>query len=376
MPETNERDIPKEARGKVASIERLKGLREELEKKADAAEREREEGIREEIVSHDSLLTQAAERQRLLEEAQTTLTEHEEVQAEGQVDVSEEIEELRGTVATLQEEIGKINRRIADIAEKPEVAGKLQEEAGQEDKEREATMIEKEAHGELDPQIDQLAEEIKVAAKGKSDFARYIEKQREKMGNTRQRIEGIIRQVVGGLKKSELEAQLKQDLSDSRTVDEFLEKVQDRRSSLGRFKGTERKALDVIISQESIFSEVREQEQQLVNLNERLEEIEPTIAGFPERYREIIGKAWEYQDRVDQIEDLGRHVHIPSNFDYRLRKHIEAAADLKRSDSKGKEVGKYKGWNEAMTRNPNNQILYRIYEGTTKGISVHMREQK
>lgn len=334
--------------------------------KVEAAKAQKDRDIEQKLSERESLIAEARRNDELLQTAQETLDYFTAMQELGEIkdpaDVKK-LEEMEALVGSLEKQRLEIDRKIGLIESRPEILGKLYDAAKYEDVERTLKKEIDQAHEELDPQTDQLAQSIKSLAEvGRSIFEQR-ERQEEEIPSARRKINDLFVQAGNMLgKRSEFGHVLFDNIFRvSGSPEEMLQKLSEEREKLRWFQGKEKAAVDFILSKTQEFEEYKLANGRAANVAQQLENSKTNEVRLAEQYKTIILRSWEAQNKINKLTGRGPQTSdLPSGLSSRIRDRMDDFMDIKRWRG-GKEIGKYDGRYDAG-RNPENRILSATWE--------------
>lgn len=364
--ETPEEPVEEEPQLSVADLKRYT---EELKARAEAVKAQREKDIEQKISDRESLIARAKENDELLREAQESLDYFTAMQELGELRDPADVKrltEIKNLVDSLEKQRLEIDKKVSIISGRPEVLEKLQETAKGEDIERTVQSLTEQTHKELNPQIDQLAKNIRILSQRIISLWSALEKEKGVASlNRKKLVEDALERSHILSEKSELRSSLLTILQECYTAEELKRRLTEIRQSLGMFKGREKAVIDFILCKR----ELEEWEKNIASVFSLEQEFkkaeEEETASLAEQYGTIILKAWEAQDKINKLTGEPGSNDLPWNFSRLLEGQIDRFAGLKHW-KEGKQVGKYDSWHEAISKNPENSTLYHTWKAVAK----------
>ncbi len=372
MPKSPERHSPEEAEtydgaenlvesGQALSVGDIKKKVDDLKAKVEAAKVQWEKDVKQKLTDRGILIAEATRNEELLATAQealeyfTSMQELDELKDPADVD---KLEEIKTLVVSLERQRLEIVKKIGVIESRPEVLTKLYDDAKQEDVERTVEKELKQAHEQLNPQIDQLAQSIKNLAERKNSLWQQKEKQRKEVSAAREKINDLFARAKNMLgEKSQFGYTLNEVLRQALTPREIQQRLSEERKELGIFKGKEKAAVDFILSRTQEFEEYNRANSDASALEQQLEAAETEVAGLSKQFKTIILNSWEVQTEINELTGHARSSDLPVGLWIRLTTHhMERFANIKRYEG-GKRIGMYEQWYDA-NQDPKNRVLY------------------
>lgn len=350
------------------SVEDIKKHAEDLKTKVESAKAQREKDVEQKLTDRETLIAEAKRNEELLTTAQETLEYFTSMQKLDELkdpaDVKK-LEEIKTLVASLEKQRLEIDKKVDVIENRPEVLGKLYDTAKQDDIERTVNKELEQAHEQLNPQIDQLAQSIKNLAERKNSLWRQKGKQEKDVSAAWNKLNDSFTRAKDMLsEKSRFGHTLYEIFRQSRTSQEIQQRLSEARKELGMFKGKEKSAADFILSKTQEFEKYNRASSSVSALEQQLEAAKAEEVGLDEQFKTIILNSWEAQSKINELTGRTYSGNLPLNLSFRLKHHIESFANLQRWES-GKQVGKYKQWYDA-NQDPKNRTLYDTWKNVTE----------
>jgi chromosome segregation ATPase len=296
----------------------------------------------------------------LLDEANEALDYFDSMKELGQLDDEDlsKLEELKKSVSILEDRKNEIDRKIEKISKNPEVNERLQETARQMDKTRTIEM----SRAEFEPQIDELAKEIKELASQRNSLKSPIDYKRTKLSDAWDEIGVIFGNAENMLKSgSSTEVKLKEIFNEKHSPREIIRKLTEEKESLGLFKKREKEAIDYILQHVGMLDSYETILGEIENLTNKIKTIDENEENLAEKVKEVFEKAWDKENKTPELDG-----DLPPYLYGRLQKKIEGFADIKSFDDENRGQGKYSGRFEAERGNPANEVLFdtmkRVFE--------------
>jgi DNA repair exonuclease SbcCD ATPase subunit len=354
------------------STENLKQQMEGLKAKVEVARLQKEKDIEQKIPERESLIAEVKKNDELLQTAQETLEYFTSMQQLAPLDDEDtkKLEELQTLVLSLENQRVELEKKISTISNQPEVLAKLQDMAQKENVEISVKNLTEQAKAELEPKVDQIAQEIKDLALRKNLCWQDLERQRKVANDCWRQITTIVEQAKEKLRgKSDFDSILEKIFRDSSiTSEELLQKLSEARSKLGMFKGKEKASVDFISSQTQLFEKYTKDNELFDALEGKSNEAKSETNNIAEQFKAIILESWNIQNKINEL--LGNHTNfsgLPSNLNSRLTGQMEKIADIRRWEG-NRQVGKHEGWFNA-TRSVEGDILYQTWKEVDNAVS-------
>lgn len=348
------------------SVDGLKRVAGDLKLKVEAAKLQKEKDVEQKLSDRESLIGESRRNEELLVTAREALDYFTSMSELGQLDKDDtkRLEELQTLVSSLENQGIEIEKKITIISDRPEILEKLKDAAQKEDVEKTVKSLIEQAHAELDPQIDQLAAEIRDLALRKAALQNSISAQETTVFDSREKIRKIFDDTITRLdSRSGFGYALREIFRNSGSAKELRQHLAEARKSLGMFKGKEKAAIDFILIRSSLeLDEYGHAGERFSSLKQQQESLEGEDPNLAERLKTIMGKSWEIQEKISELGSFA--VYLPSNLNFRLKDHMEKFADLQRSEG-GREVGKHRGWFNA-TQTIEGRLLYDTWRAVEK----------
>ncbi|MFA4834073.1 MAG: hypothetical protein WC619_04500 [Patescibacteria group bacterium] len=333
----------------------LKRDMKELEAKVEAARLLKEKNIKEKVSERESLIAEAESNEGLLKTAQETLEYFISIQDSGLLDEAdaEKLKDLQALVLKLENQRTEIKKRFDEISSKPEILEKLQDAAGREDVERTVKNLTEQKLGELNPQIDALAEEIKNLAHRKDISAGVLKLQEQAVSGAWEKVKGVVKEAKAKLgNKSQFGDVLDEILEGSPTPEELYRGLASARKKLGLFQGKEKSAIDLIFSHEGLFNKYYSEKQKLKLFKQQDEQESREVDGIAERYEAVMLDSWDTQNRINELQNYPNGGDFPRTLNSRLHQKIKNFAEGREGnkmvggiwDKVEKRAGEFLSW--------------------------------
>lgn len=360
-----EEEAPRTEHLSVGDIQRYT---EELKAKVQAAQLQKEKDIEQKLTDRETLIAESRGNDALLNTAEEGLEYFTSVQELGLLtdpDDLRKLEDLKVLVDSLKEQSGEIEKKITAIAGQPEIFSKLYDAAEKKNRESDVQKEVERAHAEFDPQVDKLAHDIQNWGREKELILRLKDTQDTAQRSARQEINKIFDNARNTLKEgSPLKSVLNGISRKSNSPEEMKDLLVSARKSLGMFKGREKATIDFILSRVQEFEAWSKANKGLVAEEGGFQKVMDAESGMQEQFRTIILKAWEAQDKINELTGKDNEYNtLPRALQKRLDDALDKFAKIF-VGYQGRQMQRdeYPGRTEAIRGNPVNRQIFDIWE--------------
>src|SRR3990167_6338831 len=209
--------------------------------------------IEQKIVDRQSLIAQLKENDDLLKETSKILEGY---RGLNDPESATKVEELESLVGSLEKKAEEMNQQVESISNIPDVLLKLQSEALEEDYRKEANKLLKEFY-EAQSIVAKLTGEIKTLSQEKptdnSSWESSIAGKKRDAERSRGEVKKVFDDVLREFNNSEFAVALLDIFNKSKTWDEIKQQMEEKKKSLGLFKGKEKKAIEAIVHDGELY---------------------------------------------------------------------------------------------------------------------------
>lgn len=336
------------------TTEELRRVAEQLKKNVEDARIAKEESIKKKLTDHESLVGQYNNVRQMLGEAKETLNYFTQMQEKGEITEPEDLENLekiKESIKQLEEQKLKIEERSEVIATQPEIGAKLHEEAGTEDKERTGEKMYEQIKKELYQEATEIALTIKELAAQNDDFSSQRNKIINDYNNANNDFKGLVDQKMRDIKEEKnrnLRAEIFDKFRACKSTEEFRNFLEEKRKTLGMFRGKEKAAIDSILSEKSTFENLEKSTTELEAINKKIETIKGHEATLKNKYQEMITKARKADQEIKQKFNYSGRDSLDFDVSYnKLENELKKMANIKYWEGRKEMGGKYKDWDDA-----------------------------
>ncbi|OGN08939.1 MAG: hypothetical protein A3C61_02695 [Candidatus Yanofskybacteria bacterium RIFCSPHIGHO2_02_FULL_39_10] len=353
---------------KPPTAEDLDRLKKELEQKIEDEKVRHAKDIDQKIVDRQSLISQLKENDGLLKETRKILDGYRKL---NDPDSVSKVEELESLVGSLEKKAEEMNQQVESISNIPDVLLKLQSEALGEDYRIEANKLLKEFY-EAQYIVAKLTGEIKTLSQEKptdnSSWESSIAGKKRDAERSRGEVKKVFDDVLREFNNSEFAVALLDIFNKSKTWDEIKQQMEEKKKSLGLFKGKEKKAIEAIVHDgELYFRNFEAAQKEAITSQKTLDDMvggqkqrkEDKLAELSGKYRDAVLKGWEIENRCVElakergVEPFGEsYEHFSKQLSSTLTEDVERSAGImKGTDSPNYRTGAvHRNWNEALKK--------------------------